>query len=238
MTIEERSEGVRFAALSGDARSDGALARAACVGSVRSRSAMPDPRSSMFDPRSLLVLALLVVGAGVHAQEFPKLKAGLWEMERSSDRPTQQPNRMTMCLDDSVQKQMFEMGLGAMKGMCSKHDFSFSGNRGQGDFVCDIAGSRMHSKSTIALTGNTAYRTEIRTTYDPPFMGQTQSVSVLTARHVGACKPGQRAGDIVMPNGQTFNARDAMGGAIANPPTAPRPRPPAGERPRTDRQPG
>ena len=189
--------------------------------------------------RTLLVLvALLFVAPAVIAEDFPRLKAGLWEMERSSDRPTHQPNRMTMCLDDTVQKQMFDMGLGAMKGMCSKHDFSFSGNRGQGDFVCDIAGSRMHSKSTIALTGNTAYRTEIRTTYDPPFMGQAQSTSVLTARHVGACKPGQRAGDIVMPNGQTFNAREAMGGAMANPPAGARPRPPASERPRADRQPG
>jgi hypothetical protein len=186
----------------------------------------------------LLLAALLLVASGVYGQDVPKLKAGLWEMERSSDRPTHQPNRMTICLDDSVQKQMFDMGMGAMKGMCSKHDFAFSGNRGNGDFVCDIAGSRMHSKSTIALTGNTAYRTEIRTTYDPPFMGQTESLSVLSARHVGACKPGQRGGDIVMPNGQTFNARDAMGGAMTNPPAGSRPRPPAGERPRADRQPG
>ena len=229
---ERGSDGAKgYSAPSDDWRSDRAAARGPRIGALR--------RSSVLDPRSLLVFAaLLLVGPGVHAQDFPKLKAGLWEMERSSDRPTHQPNRMTMCLDDSVQKQMFDMGMGAMKGMCSKHDFSFSGNRGQGDFVCDIAGSRMHSKSTIALTGNTGYRTEIRTTYDPPFMGQTESLSVLTARHVGACKPGQRGGDIVMPNGQTFNARDAMGGAMANPPAGPRPRPPASDRPRTNRQPG
>jgi hypothetical protein len=100
-----------------------------------------------------------------------------------------------------------------MKGQCSRHDFKRSGNRLTGDFVCDVGGSRMHSKSTMALTGNTAYRTEIHTTYDPPFMGQAETTTILTARHVGACKAGQRPGDMLLPNGQAMNIRDAMGAA-------------------------
>lgn len=158
-----------------------------------------------------MFLAALAVPAA--AEDYPKLKAGLWEMDRSSDRAPNQPNRTTMCLDDSVQRQMLDMGAGAMQNMCSKHEFKFSGNRGTGDFICDIGGSRMHSKSVLQLTGNTAYRTEIDTTYDPPFMGQTHTKAVMTARNVGPCKPGQRPGDMVMPNGQTINMRDVMGGA-------------------------
>jgi hypothetical protein len=164
-------------------------------------------------------MALLACALPAAAQDYPKLKPGLWEMERSSDRATtSHPNRMTMCLDESVQKDMFDMGAGAMKGMCSKHDFRMSGNRGTGEFVCDIAGSRMHSKSTMVMSGNTGYRTEIKTTYDPPFMGQTETTTVLTARHVGACKQGQRPGDMVMPNGQTINVRDAIGSPKRAPP--------------------
>src|SRR5690242_10892465 len=174
-----------------------------------------------------LGLVLTCIAPPALAQDFPRLKAGLWEMERASDRATNQPNKMTMCLDDSVQKQMFDMGTGAMAGMCSKHDFSFSGNRGTGDFVCDIAGSRMHSKSTMVLNGDTSYRTEIRTTYDPPFMGQTESLTVHTARRLGECKQGQRPGDMVLPNGQTLNVRDIMGGA-KGPPGGSVPRPPQG----------
>ncbi len=162
------------------------------------------------------------------AQQIPRLKSGLWEMERAGDRGPPQMNKMTMCLDDSVQKQMFDMGVGAMAGMCSKHDFSFSGNRGTGDFICDIAGSRMHSKSTMVLNGDTSYRTEIHTTYDPPFMGQTASTTILTAHRLGECKQGQRPGDMTMPNGQTVNVRDVMGGAKGPPPGAPAPRPPQG----------
>ena len=181
-----------------------------------------------------LLLALLAVP--VLAQDFPKLKPGLWEMERSADRPTGGPSRTTMCLDDSVQKEMFDMGAGAMQGMCSKHEFTMSGNRGTGDFICDFGGSRMHSTSTMTMTGDTGYRTEIHTTYDPPFMGQKENRMVLTARHTGACKPGQRPGDMVLPNGQTMNMRDAIDAAKG---AAPKGRPPAsGERPKVDRQPG
>jgi len=203
------------------------------AGGVRLRALLPGPRSLAPVP---FLLALLCAPA--FAEDYPKLKPGLWEMERGSDRSQGGPNRMTMCLDESVQKEMFDIGAGAMTGMCSKHDFKLSGNRGTADFVCDIAGSRMHSQSTMVLNGNTGYRTEIRTTYDPPFMGQTENFTVLTARHVGACKPGQRPGDMVLPNGQTINMRNAMRPPPGGSPGAAQGRPPSGARPPTDRQPG
>jgi hypothetical protein len=175
----------------------------------------------MKGPQMRLAVAVFVAAVSLPAlaQDYPKLKAGLWEMERSSDRPSSapergpaQPNRTTMCLDDSVQREMFDMGAGAMKGMCSKHDFKLSGNRGTGDFICDMGGSKMHSTSTMTLTGDTAYRTEIDTTYDPPFMGQTRTKTVITARNTGPCKAGQRPGDMILPDGRTINMRDVMRG--------------------------
>jgi hypothetical protein len=207
------------------------------------------PVGSILRP-ALLALALAMATQPALAQDFPKLKPGLWEMERSAERGAQHPNRMTMCLDDTVQKEMFDMGAGAMKGMCSKHEFKMSGNRGTGDFICDFGGSRMHSKSTMQMTGNTGYRTEIHTTYDPPFMGQRETTTVLSARHVGACKPGQRPGDMLLPNGQTLNVRDTMSGAAKGSITPPpkgatgsqksgaKPAPQGGGQPKTDRQPG
>ena len=65
----------------------------------------------------------------------------------------------------------------------------------------------------MTITGDTGYRTEVDTTFDPPLMDQSKTHSVLEARHTGACKPGQRPGDVTLPNGQTLNMRDALGGA-------------------------
>lgn len=169
------------------------------------------------------LFALLIASAlPAFAQDYPKLKPGLWEMERAAEGQPPQPGKTTMCLDDTVQREMFDMSAGAMKGMCSKHDFKLSGNRGTGDFVCNMGGSTMHSKSTMTLSGDTGYRTEIDTTYDPPFMGHAHAKTVITAHNVGPCKPGQRPGDMTLPGGQTINMRDAMHGG-QGPPPPPRP---------------
>jgi hypothetical protein len=194
------------------------------------------PLSPIPYPLSVFVAALALVTVPASAADFPHLHPGLWEMQRTSDRPGEQPNRATMCLDDSVQKEMFDMGAGAMQGMCSKHEFHFSGNRATGDFICSMGGSTMHSKSTMVLTGDTAYRTEIDTTYEPPMMGHARTKTVITAKHLGACKPGQRAGDLVLPNGQTMNVHDVITGArnaqrAAPPDTQPGARRPAPPKP-------
>jgi len=159
-----------------------------------------------------VLLTALAAPSFAAAQDYPKLKPGLWEMTRTADNAPQRPTTTTVCLDDSVQKEMFDLGNGAMKGMCSKHDFRMSGGRATGDFVCDMGGSRMHSTSAMVMNGDSAYRTEIHTTYDPAFMGMSKLDTVLTARRLGPCKPGQRPGDMTTADGHTFNIRDAMNG--------------------------
>ena len=159
-----------------------------------------------------VLLAALAVPSFAAAEDYPKLRPGLWEMTRTADNAPQHPSTSTVCLDDTVQKEMYELGNGAMRGMCSKHDFRMAGGRATGDYVCDMGGSRMHSKSTMVMSGDTAYRTEVNTTYDPAFMGLTKLNTVLTARRVGPCKPGQRPGDMTTATGQTFNIRDVMNG--------------------------
>jgi hypothetical protein len=157
------------------------------------------------------VVLALPAGAGAAvpaAQDFPKLRPGLWELTRSSDRTAgHAPQRTTICLDDSVQKQMYQAGLGAMGSMCSKHDFRLEGQRGEAEFVCTVGPTRLHSKAVMTLHGDTAYRTEIDTTFDPPMHGTARSHAVLDARRTGRCKPGQRPGDVTLPNGSTINLR-------------------------------
>jgi len=159
-----------------------------------------------------LVVPVLALPSRAVAQDYPKLKPGLWELAHTSDNAPQHPTTATVCLDDSVQKEMFALGNGAMQGMCSKHDFRMSGRRATGDFVCDMGGSTMHSKSTMVMNGDSAYRTEIHTTYSPALMGMSKINTILTARRLGPCRPGQRPGDMTTPDGHTFNIRDAMNG--------------------------
>jgi hypothetical protein len=184
---------------------------------------------------SVLALSFVLAALPAAAQDFPKLKPGLWEMQRVVDPPPATGNgrpmpaeRTSMCLDDSVQREMFSMASGAMQGACSKHDFKLNGNRMTGDVVCSMGGSTMRSKSLMVLDGNSAYRTDIDTTYDPPFMGLSHTKMTIAARNVGPCKPGQRPGDLVMPNGRTMNMRDMMNGPPGAHGTITPPPPPSG----------
>lgn len=146
------------------------------------------------------------------AQDFPKLKAGLWEMATSSTRAPGVKAISTLCLDASLQKDMVKMSTGMMAGMCSKTELKAVGSTFVGEAVCNFNGSTMKSKSVMTLKGDTSYRTEAHATFDPPFAGQSQSDTVIEGRHLGACKPGQQPGDLTTPTGQTINIRNVLNG--------------------------
>jgi hypothetical protein len=167
-------------------------------------------------PRYFLLIALLTPLA-VAAQDLPKLKAGLWEMTNVSSRNPGQPMKSTVCLDTTLQQDMIRMGTGMMQGMCSKHDLKVSGNKVTGEAICNLGGSTMTSRSVMTMTGDTAYRTEAHARFDPPMMGSAQSDTVIEGRYLGACRPGQRPGDMTMPNGQTMNIRNMMSGPMTPP---------------------
>jgi Protein of unknown function (DUF3617) len=161
--------------------------------------------------RTVLVL-LLAAPAVALAQDIPKLKAGLWEITNSSPGRANGPSMTsTLCLDQSVQQDMIKMSAGMMQGLCSKHDMKVSGNKITGSATCKLGDSTMTSTSVMTMNGDTSYRTEAHAAFQPPYMGQSQSDTVVIGKHIGACKPGQQPGDLVMPTGQTINIRNIMG---------------------------
>ena len=167
----------------------------------------------MRTPRlSVLVLAIGCVSV-VSAQEFPKLKSGLWSTTTSTvGRAKAQPQVSTLCLDDSTQQYVYRMSMGMMAGFCSKHDMKVSGNKVTLDAVCDLGVTRMQTKSVTTLNGDSAYRTEARAVFDPPLKNTPRdSVTIVEGKHVGPCKDDQQPGDMTLPNGQRMNIREWMG---------------------------
>ena len=113
-----------------------------------------------------------------------------------------------MCLDEATARDMYRFSQGMMEGMCSKFEVKHSGNRYTSEAVCKLGDSRMTAHSTMTLSGDTAYRIEGRSTYDPPFMGMKDATTTVEARHAGPCRPGQKPGDITTAGGQTINIRN------------------------------
>jgi hypothetical protein len=162
-----------------------------------------------------LALGLALVGAATCtcAEDFPKLKAGSWSVAVSpaGTGPQSAPRVSTLCLDDSVQQEMYKMSTGMMSGMCSKHDIKISGNKVTTLADCNLGITTMKSQSVMTLTGDTAYHTEAHATFDPPMNGMKESSTLIDGKYIGACKPGQQPGDMTLPTGQTVNVRDFMG---------------------------
>ena len=156
--------------------------------------------------RSTFAFAL-VLAAPAAAQDYPKLKPGLWEMTSttSTQKKGDPPLRTTMCLDEASARELYRFSQGMMEGMCSKFDVKRSGNRWSSEAVCKLGDSRMVARSTMTLSGDTAYTIEGSSSYDPPFMGVKDATTSVQARHAGPCKPGQKPGDVTTPGGQTVN---------------------------------
>ena len=132
-------------------------------------------------------------------------------MPTAPDRDKQEPRVSTLCLDDSLQQEMYKLSTGMMAGMCSKHDLKVTANKVTAEAVCDLGGSKMRSQSVMTLTGNSAYHTEAHASFDPPMNGMKESTTIIEGKHIGACKPGQQPGDMTLPTGQTMNIRNMMG---------------------------
>ena len=158
------------------------------------------------------VLLAAAAIASAAADEFPRLKAGLWQVNMTSGKADGRPPRVsTMCLDDSVQREMYRMSTGMASGMCSKHEIKVAGNKVTTIANCDLGVTKMQSQAVMTLTGNTAYHTEARASFDPPLNGAKEQSTVIDGKHIGACKPGQKPGDMTLPNGETINVRQMMG---------------------------
>lgn len=173
----------------------------------------------------LVTLAAALLCAPVAAQDYPRLKAGQWDLTISTSKAPSgaAPTKATLCTDDAMQREMISMGSGMTREMCTKNEFRRDGARWIGNAECKIGESRIVSRSVMTLTGDTAYRTEISATYEPPFMGMKDSQTTLDGKFTGACRDGLVPGDFIGPAGQKFNIKSMA--AAAKPPAMPPPQP-------------
>lgn len=178
--------------------------------------------------KTLVAIACIAVAGTALAQDYPKLKPGQWDLTITTTKAKNaQPQKSTMCVDEALQREMMAMGSGMSKEMCTRNETRREGNRYVGSAECKFGESKLVSHSVMTLTGDTAYHTEINSTYDPPFMGMKESQTILDGKLTGPCRDGMTPGDFIGPNGQKFNIRSiatANKGAAA-PAPAPQPAP-------------
>jgi hypothetical protein len=164
-------------------------------------------------PVALVGCAVAFAAANALAVDFPTLKAGLWESQVTRDGAAAKTPAMKMCMDATVQKEMLDAGMGTMKDMCSKNEIRRDGNRMYGNAECRLGETTMKSNAVTTFTGDVAYRSEVKSTFDPPMAGRSSGTTVIEAKWTGACPAGMQPGEVVLPDGRKVNMRGAAGGA-------------------------
>lgn len=159
----------------------------------------------------VLVFSAAGFAACAGAQDLPKLKAGLWETTTTSSGPKGSHGsnmKHTMCVDDKAQKDMmaFSQNMGAQH--CTKNTVRRDGNKVYGEAECSMGGKMtVKSQSVTTMSGDSSYRTEVKSIISPPMAGMSESSTVVEGRHVGACPANMKPGDINM-NGRIMNVND------------------------------
>ena len=118
---------------------------------------------------------------------------------------------MTMqhCTDATTDKQMSTAFSPLSKEICSKNDIQQTATGYATDSVCSVAGASMTSHSDITGDFNSAYTIKMTAHSDRGVAGVRDTTMTIEAKWLGACKPDQKPGDIVMPGGFKLNIKDA-----------------------------
>lgn len=153
-------------------------------------------------------LAAASLAGAAAAADMPKRKPGLWEINmRMEGAPSMGP--MQQCIDQNTDNLMQQQ---AKKGKtdCSVMDIKPSGNKVSIHTVCKIDGSTATTDGVFEGAFDSSYKGTLKTRFNPPMHGMSESNMTQEARWLGACKPGQKPGDVIMPNMGSVNINEMM----------------------------
>ena len=157
---------------------------------------------------ALCLLALLAPNAA-GAVELPVRKAGLWEMKVLRTGSPAPQMTMQHCTDETTDAEMRNAFSPMGKQTCSKQDIRKTAAGFVTDSVCGIAGMSVTSHAEVTGDFNSAYTVKSTSHFEHgPTRVPRDSTTTIEAKWLGACKPGQKPGDILMPGGMKMNIKD------------------------------
>lgn len=174
------------------------------------RAIIASPKVSSLLISSLGAFLLPMVSA--NALDVPARKPGLWEISLNFAGGPVVGHSMTSqhCIDAETDKQMNAMA-GGRADMCSKMNMQKTSTGYTFESVCNLGTGNATSSGTITGSFDSAYVVDVTTKHEggPPIPGMpAQSHMQISAKWVGACKPGQQPGDMIMANGMKINIKN------------------------------
>jgi hypothetical protein len=81
------------------------------------------------------------------------------------------------------------------------------------DGACKFGPMQATVHGVVVFQGNTSYRTETHSRFDPPLAGKTDINTSGTGKWIGACGADMQPGDLLMPDGKKMNMNNMNLGA-------------------------
>jgi hypothetical protein len=155
-------------------------------------------------------LLALLPAPDARAVEMAVRKAGLWEMKIVRTGSPLPEMTMQHCTDETTDKEMSSTFSPMSKEICSKQEIQKTATGYVTDSVCTVGGTSMTSHSDITGDFNSAHTVKSTSHSERGPAGLPRdSTATIEAKWLGACKPDQKPGDIVMPGGLKLNIKDA-----------------------------
>ena len=144
------------------------------------------------------------------AADLPVRKAGLWEMKMVKTGSGLPGMTMQHCTDETTDKEMTSTFSPTSKEVCSRRDIEKTATGYTSDSECSAMGVTVTSHSDITGDFNSAYTVKMTSHSENGPAGMPHdATTTIEAKWLGACKPDQKPGDVVMPGGFKINIKDA-----------------------------
>lgn len=136
--------------------------------------------------------------------DLPLRKAGQWEVTVDAAGTVQ---TMKQCTDANTDRMMMDSSTASdtMGLKCAKNETKQSGQTWITDADCTMGPTRIISHSELTGSLDSAYKTVVKASYEPPLMGQKETTSTINGKWIGPCPEGEKPGDLTFANGMKMN---------------------------------
>jgi len=162
---------------------------------------------------SMFALSLTASSALAESATFPERKAGLWQLTVTDSTGATPSQTSEQCIDKETDAKLMQSGMGIVNSMCSKNESRNESGKFITESTCNVMGSEVTSRSVTSGDFSSSYVTEVTSKNNPPLMGQAGSNMKITAKYLGACKAGQKPGEMILANGMKINPLEALDAA-------------------------
>lgn len=156
---------------------------------------------------AILTLAVLVTQA-TWAQVLPTRKAGLWEVSIRPEGGADIAALKVLQCTDRATDALTLMSIAPGQENCRKPRIERLKAKGYRiRTACYVHEQRVDTVMDLMGDVTSRYKGRLETQY-PGMPSQTPPPKVFEGRWLGACRPGMRPGDMLLPNGVTVNVVD------------------------------